>query len=1169
MSNNNKNINIPIPRKSKLGSHFSSSSSMFIEANEEDYALQKSPHFFDFPLKKRSVFTVGICAMERKARSRQMQNILDRLAVYGKYKIIVFGDKTILNEDIENWPRCDFLIAFYSTDFPLEKAYEYSKRYHPYLLNSILLQYLLFDRRIVLGFLNKIGVDTPYRLVAQRDGGPKLFKPTSDFISQKYNLVLTEKLLNSIPNADCKINDSTVLILDYDTIQIDGIKLSKPFVEKPVNAEDHNIYIYYHSSQGGGVRKLFRKVGNKSSKFYPDLCEIRTDGSYIYEEFVDANNSVDVKVYTLGSGYCYSETRKSPVVDGVVRRDSKGKEVRFETFLSPEELKFAKLITKSLRQRVCGFDILRVGDKSVVIDINGWSFVKGNEIYYNRAAEYLNRCFTKHIESSWVSRFVNASEAPIQEPDFESRWILKGYISVCRHADRTPKQKIKQTVRSPQITALLHHYGVFDGKPSKEIVLRDPKDVKLVYDAVVDSISKMPSDSILGNFHSIKSILESKMSMLGTKVQLKPKFFKSSGDIFDVQIVVKWGGEITHAGLLQAQDLAENVKKDLNLLNPDLLSNIKVYTSSERRVKATVNVFFKVIEQGLSMGKNGGTPFKLDIQDTSGPKLSDEMQSLIEENSEMLDDNTLSKDEIEISKTFLKNFFNYHGQISSNPYYNPVDMKLPNSMGDNPREFIKSIGHLLKKLVANMHRNLKLISSSPSILHQLNPDLPINSPQLNNPQADSKQKSQLLKCSYFDWCCNENPTLFFERWEKMLDDFTYESFESVTFEPSKVGELYDSLKFDALHSRHFLEFILSPDISVFMSQISSDNANRLVFNDVQAHGNHNKFEHFSNSYNSTNSFSLNDQTPFDSNGKNYSLSAIEEVSDFSIFKTPLSTESRTNTTNIEFSPSDIANLKGSSEPVKNVIYTKHIPTDVSSPNMELKHSGISAGLANLNITASNKPLPVKKELTIPKVLVDNIPPKIKTFSDSNYMDNTIKPKQKHETSPSFYSLREDSPISNGTFSFNQPDLHELYHKSKVLFDFVTPREYGISCAQKRIIGLQGSSLILQSIIQEIISIKNEHTSRSRFYFTKESHLHTLINLVYASKLPTRIPYYKLGELDYLTHVTFEVYERKQSVFSNEESKFSLRLGFSSGSSCKNLMDIQVDSNHVLTIASRT
>jgi hypothetical protein len=68
----------------------------------------------------------------------------------------------------------------------------------------------------------------------------------------------------------------------------------------------------------------------------PDINEVRRDGSYIYEEFLETQGT-DVKMYTVGPEYGHAEAQKSPTVDGKVQRNSEGKEVWFPVILTFRE----------------------------------------------------------------------------------------------------------------------------------------------------------------------------------------------------------------------------------------------------------------------------------------------------------------------------------------------------------------------------------------------------------------------------------------------------------------------------------------------------------------------------------------------------------------------------------------------------------------------------------------------------------------------------------------------------------------------------------------------------------------------------------------------------------------------------------------------------------------
>ena len=106
----------------------------------------------------------------------------------------------------------------------------------------------------------------------------------------------------------------------------------------------------------------------------------------------------DIKVYTVGEDYAHAEARKCPSLDGKVARDKiTGKEIRYPVNLTSWEKEMARRISLEFKQDICGFDMLRSGDQTYVCDVNGFSFVKTSDKYYQDCALMIRRIIYKKL----------------------------------------------------------------------------------------------------------------------------------------------------------------------------------------------------------------------------------------------------------------------------------------------------------------------------------------------------------------------------------------------------------------------------------------------------------------------------------------------------------------------------------------------------------------------------------------------------------------------------------------------------------------------------------------------------------------------------------------------------------------------------------------------------
>jgi len=115
------------------------------------------------------------------------------------------------------------------------------------------------------------------------------------------------------------------------------------------------------------------------------------------------------------------------------------------------------------------------------------------------------------------------------------------------------------------------------------------------------------------------------------------------------------------------------------------------------------------------------------------------------------------------------------------------------------------------------------------------------------------------------------------------------------------------------------------------------------------------------------------------------------------------------------------------------------------------------------------------------------------------------------------------------------------------------------------IGVLTSLPLLKNVVGDLEEARNSDQPSFTAYFTKESHIHTLVNLVLSSGLPIAQP--RISELDYLSHITFELYERNQGR-EKSDTEYSIKLSLSEGAHSSNVLDSALDARHSLNVKTR-
>ncbi|KAG5181367.1 histidine phosphatase superfamily-domain-containing protein [Tribonema minus] len=370
-----------------------------------------------------------------------------------------------------------------------------------------------------------------------------------------------------------------------------------------------------------------------------------------------------------------------------------------------------------------------------------------------------------------------------------------------RHGDRTPKQKMKMHVTCSHY---LNYFARHAANPRKDLKVKGKMELKEFLKVTVDlleggSLYSAEGDpvfdqDVMTKYLQIRHVLERwEISGINRKLQLKPHAWvtpegATTERATELELILKWGGELTKLGERQAMELGDNFRRaiypdvgggGLLRLHSTFRHDLKIKTSDEGRVMKTAAAFAK----GFLELEGGLTPILVSLVHK-------------EKSSGMMLDQTGNKDikkDMDRCKAFIKKVLDTDVDMSEEAIRAVVPASQESVMGAlrklrNPQARLREVMGLMEGIVKQLEDRVAQCGASPMA----------RDGRVSREERDYDRGQAEMKFSTRRPARGETLLLMVDRWRTLRRELYNE--RKGGFDITKVPDVHDNARYDCLHN---------------------------------------------------------------------------------------------------------------------------------------------------------------------------------------------------------------------------------------------------------------------------------------------------------------------------------------------------------------------------------